>query len=39
MLQGERWRDKLGPERAQRSVGVLQSPLLQAVPEGWALRD
>ncbi len=39
MLQGERWRDKLGPERAQRSVGVLHSPLLQAVPEGWALRD
>ena len=39
MLQGERWRDKLGAERAQRSVGVLRSPLLQAVPEGWALRD
>lgn len=39
MLQGERWRDKLGPERAHRSVGVLRSPLLQAVPEGWVLRD
>jgi hypothetical protein len=39
MLQGERWREKLGPQRSQQAVGVLRSPLLQAVPEGWALRD
>lgn len=39
MLQGERWRERLGPERAARVVGVLRSPLLQAVPEGWTLRD
>lgn len=39
MLQGERWRERLGPQRAPKVVGVLRSPLLQAVPEGWALRD
>ena len=39
MLQGERWRQKLGPQRTQQAVGVLRSPLLRAVPEGWALRD
>ncbi len=39
MLQGARWRERLGPARADRVVGVLRSPLLQAVPEGWALRD
>lgn len=39
MLQGERWREKLGPARSGCVVGVLRSPLLQAVPEGWALRD
>ncbi len=39
MLQGERWRERLGADRARRAVGVLRSPLLRAVPEGWALRD
>ncbi|HEY2596189.1 MAG TPA: phosphoribosyltransferase [Chloroflexota bacterium] len=35
MLQGQRWRDKLGAERATRVVGVFDSPLLKAAPEGW----
>jgi adenine/guanine phosphoribosyltransferase-like PRPP-binding protein len=39
MLQGRRWVDKLGAERAARVVGVFESPLLQAVPDGWVLRD
>ncbi len=39
MLQGERWRERLGPQRAACAVGVLRSPLLRAVPEGWTLRD
>lgn len=39
MLQGERWRERLGPQRAARSVGVFRSPLLRAVSEGWTLRD
>ncbi len=39
MLQGERWRERLGPQRAAGAVGVLRSPLLRAVPEGWTLRD
>lgn len=39
MLQSRRWADKLGPERAARVVGVFDSPLLQAVDGGWALRD
>jgi len=39
MLQGQRWADTLGAERAARVVGVFESPLLQAVPEGWVLRD
>lgn len=38
MLQGRRWADKLGPDRLQRVVGVFDSPLLQAVPEGWVVR-
>lgn len=39
MLQGERWREMLGPARSARVVGVLHSPLLQAAPEGWVLRN
>jgi adenine/guanine phosphoribosyltransferase-like PRPP-binding protein len=39
MRQGQRWVDKLGAERASRVVGVFDSPLLQAVPEGWVLRS
>ena len=38
MLQGRRWADKLGPERTAKVVGVFDSPLLRAVPEGWVLR-
>ncbi|MDM0071400.1 phosphoribosyltransferase [Variovorax sp. J31P207] len=39
MLQGRRWVDKLGAERAARVVGVFESPLLKSVPDGWVLRD
>jgi adenine/guanine phosphoribosyltransferase-like PRPP-binding protein len=39
MLQGRRWIGRLGAERAARVVGVFESPLLKAVPEGWVLRD
>jgi adenine/guanine phosphoribosyltransferase-like PRPP-binding protein len=39
MLQGRRWADTLGAERAARVVGVFDSPLLRAVPDGWVLRD
>ncbi|SCK23622.1 Adenine/guanine phosphoribosyltransferases and related PRPP-binding proteins [Variovorax sp. HW608] len=39
MLQGRRWIDRLGAERAARVVGVFESPLLKAVPDGWVLRD
>jgi adenine/guanine phosphoribosyltransferase-like PRPP-binding protein len=39
MLQGRRWIDRLGAERAARVGGVFESPLLQAVPDGWVLRD
>ncbi|VTU28949.1 phosphoribosyltransferase [Variovorax sp. SRS16] len=39
MLQGTQWANKLGTERAARVAGVFESPLLQAVPEGWVLRD
>lgn len=38
MLQGRRWADKLGPDRIGRVVGVFNSPLLQAVPDGWVVR-
>lgn len=38
MRQGRRWVDRLGAARAQRLRGVFDSPLLQAVPGGWALR-
>lgn len=39
MLQGDRWRERLGPQRSARVVGVLRSPLLHAVARGWAPRD
>ena len=39
MRQGGRWVETLGPERAAKVVGVFDSPLLQAVPDGWALRS
>ena len=39
MLQGHRWAERLGPARAAQVVGVFDSPLLQAAPQGWVLRD
>jgi len=39
MRQSRRWAERFGPERAARVVGVFDSPLLQAVPEGWVERD
>lgn len=39
MRQGTRWADTLGPARAAKVVGVFDSPLLRAVPEGWVQRD
>ncbi|HLU82126.1 MAG TPA: phosphoribosyltransferase [Trueperaceae bacterium] len=38
MRQGERWNGALGPDRAAKVVSVLDTPLLQAVPEGWVRR-
>ena len=38
MLQGTRWKETLGSERAARVVGVFESPLLQADPGGWVER-
>lgn len=35
MQQGRRWQAALGAGRAPRVVGVFNSPLLRAVPEGW----
>jgi adenine/guanine phosphoribosyltransferase-like PRPP-binding protein len=39
MIQGRRWVEKLGAARAGRVVGVFESPLLKAVPQGWVPRD
>jgi len=39
MRQGRRWADRIGPVRTARLFGVFDSPLLQAVPQGWALRS
>jgi adenine/guanine phosphoribosyltransferase-like PRPP-binding protein len=38
MRQGRRWADRIGAQRTSRVFGVFDSPLLQAAPEGWALR-
>ena len=38
MRQGRLWADALGAPRAARVVGVFDSPLLRAVPQGWTLR-
>lgn len=38
MCQGRRWAEVLGPQRAARVFGVFDSPLLQAVPQGWVRR-
>jgi adenine/guanine phosphoribosyltransferase-like PRPP-binding protein len=39
MRQGRRWAAKIGPARTARLFGVFDSPLLQAVPQGWVLRS
>jgi adenine/guanine phosphoribosyltransferase-like PRPP-binding protein len=39
MRQGARWVERLGTARAARVVGVFDSPLLGAVPDGWMPRD
>jgi adenine/guanine phosphoribosyltransferase-like PRPP-binding protein len=39
MKQGGKWKDVLGVERAKKLVGVFDSPLLEAVPEGWSYRS
>lgn len=39
MLQGRRWAERLGPARTAQVVGVFDSPLLQAVPQGWVRRE
>lgn len=39
MRQGQRWLERFGPARAAKVVGVFDSPLLQAVPDGWVVRD
>jgi len=38
MKQGGKWKDVLGPERSQKLVGVFDSPLLEAVPDGWTYK-
>jgi adenine/guanine phosphoribosyltransferase-like PRPP-binding protein len=38
MRQGAEWKGSLGEERAERVVGVLESPLLRAAEGGWELR-
>ncbi|TEY71648.1 hypothetical protein BOTCAL_0089g00270 [Botryotinia calthae] len=39
MKQGSKWEEKIGQERVDRLVYVLESPLLEAVDGGWALRS
>ncbi|KAJ8064804.1 hypothetical protein OCU04_007114 [Sclerotinia nivalis] len=39
MKQGERWKEKIGLERVGKLVHVLESPLLEAVEDGWVLRS
>lgn len=39
MRQGRRWADRLGPARTDRLFGVFDSPLLQAVAQGWEPRS
>lgn len=38
MRQGAEWKGTLGEGRAAMVVGVLESPLLRAMEEGWELR-
>ncbi|EPE25854.1 PRTase-like protein [Glarea lozoyensis ATCC 20868] len=39
MKQGSRWKEVLGEERAEKVVGVFDSPLLRAVEGGWVVRE
>jgi hypothetical protein len=39
MKQGSRWKEVLGEERAEKVMGVFESPLLKAVEGGWVVRD
>ncbi|QSZ35036.1 hypothetical protein DSL72_007899 [Monilinia vaccinii-corymbosi] len=39
MKQGKKWQEKFGQERVAKLVYVLESPLLEAVDDGWALRS
>lgn len=35
MRQGRKWVDTMGPARADKVLGVFDTPLLRAVPDGW----
>jgi hypothetical protein len=39
MKQGSRWKEVLGDERAEKVIGVFDSPLLKAVEDGWVVRE
>jgi adenine/guanine phosphoribosyltransferase-like PRPP-binding protein len=39
MKQGGKWKNVLGVEKTKKLVGVFDSPLLEAVPEGWSYRS
>ncbi|KAF7955099.1 uncharacterized protein EAE97_000358 [Botrytis byssoidea] len=39
MKQGNKWEQKIGQERVDKLVYVLESPLLEAFDEGWAFRS
>ena len=39
MKQGEKWREVLGDERAEKMRWVFESPLLKAVEGGWDVRE
>lgn len=39
MKQGAKWEEVLGSDRTKKLVGVFESPLLEAVPEGWTYRS
>ncbi len=39
MRQGDRWVGTLGHDRATKVVGVFDTPLFTAVPDGWVRRD
>ncbi|KAF5879384.1 putative phosphoribosyltransferase protein [Botrytis fragariae] len=39
MKQGNKWEQRIGQERVDKLVYVLESPLLENVDEGWVLRS